>query len=135
TPGFSVGRVLDKMGMQSQDTCELFFQDCEVPAENLLGGVEGQGMYQLMAQLPYERAIIGVLVSAYMERALELTLEFTKDRKAFGQSVFDFQNSRFVLAEVATTVAMARVFNDFIIDQCIAGNLDSATASMTKLWS
>src|SRR5206468_12584985 len=72
---------------------------------------------------------------AYMERALEFTLEYTKDRKAFGQSVFDFQNSRFVLAEVATTVAMGRVFNDFIIGQRIAGNLDSATASMTKLWS
>lgn len=135
TPGFTVGRVLDKMGAHSQDTCEIFFQDCEVPVENVLGGVEGQGMYQLMAQLPYERAFLGVMAGAFTERAVELTLAYTKDRKAFGQSVFDFQNSRFTLADLATKAAVARVFNDFIISQRIAGKLDSTTASMTKLWS
>ncbi len=134
TPGFSVGRVLDKIGMPSADTCELFFQDCEVPAESVLGGVEGRGMYQLMEQLPYERAIIGYIAAYTMERALALTIEYTKDRKAFGQTIFDFQNSRFTLAEVATKVAVARVFADFVVGQRIAGTLDSSTASMAKWW-
>jgi acyl-CoA dehydrogenase len=113
----------------------LFFQDCAVPADNVLGGVEGQGMYQLMEQLPYERAIIGVFSAAYAEQALALTVDYTRGRKAFGQSLFDFQNSRFVLADLATKVAVGRVFNDFIIAQRIAGTLDTTTASMTKLWS
>ncbi|NGZ85146.1 acyl-CoA dehydrogenase family protein [Duganella aceris] len=135
TPGFSVGRVLDKVGMPSQDTCELFFDNCEVPIENVLGGVEGQGMYQLMGQLPYERAVLGLIASGYSERALALTVDYTKDRSAFGKPLFEQQNSRFKLADIATTVAVGRVFNDFIIGQCIAGTLDSATASMNKVWS
>jgi acyl-CoA dehydrogenase len=135
TPGFSVGRVLDKIGMQSQDTCELFFQDCEVPVENVLGGVEGRGMYQLMDQLPYERAILGLIAAYGMERAVALTIEYTKDRKAFGQPIFDFQNSRFKLAELATKATVARVFADFIVGQRIGGTLDTATASMAKWWS
>ncbi len=134
TQGFTVGRVLDKIGMASQDTCELFFQDCEVPAENVLGGVEGRGMYQLMDQLPYERAILGLVATYGMERAVALTLEYTKDRKAFGQAIFDFQNSRFKLAELATKATVARVFADHIVVRCIAGTLDTATASMAKLW-
>lgn len=135
TPGFSVGRVLDKIGMPSQDTCELFFQDCEVPAQNLLGGTEGRGMYQLMSELPYERAIIGYVASCYMARAVELTIDYTKERKAFGQTIFDFQNSRFTLAELATKTTVARVFSDFIVGEQIAGRLDSATASMAKWWN
>ena len=134
-PGCSVGRVLDKVGMHSQDTCELFFDNCEVPAENVLGGVAGQGMYQLMSQLPYERAIIGVIAAAYAEQALAMTLEYTKDRKAFGKPLFDLQNTRFRLADIATSVTVGRVFNDFIVSQRIAGALDSGTASMTKVWS
>jgi acyl-CoA dehydrogenase len=135
TPGFSVGRVLDKMGMPSQDTCELSFQDCEVPAENVLGGVEGRGMYQLMDQLPYERAILGHIASCFMERTLELTIDYTKDREAFGQAIFDFQHSRFTLAEIATKVTVARVFSDYVIGRRLAGTLDSATASMSKYWN
>jgi acyl-CoA dehydrogenase len=135
TPGFSVGRVLDKIGMPSQDTCELFFQDCEIPAENVLGGVEGRGMYQLMGELPYERAIIGYVASCYMQRAVELTIDYTKERKAFGQTIFEFQNSRFTLAELATKATVARVFSDFIVAERIAGRLDSATASMAKWWN
>ncbi len=135
TPGFSVGRVLDKIGMPSQDTCELFFQDCEVPAGGLLGGTEGRGMYQMMAELPYERAIIGYIASCYMTRAVELTIAYTKERRAFGQAIFDFQNSRFTLAEVATKATVARVFSDFIVGERIAGRLDSATASMAKWWN
>lgn len=135
TPGFSVGRVLDKVGMPSQDTCELFFENCEVPVENVLGGVEGQGMYQLMGQLPYERAVLGLIASGYSEQALALTVAYTKDREAFGKPLFELQNSRFKLADIATTVTVGRVFNDFIIAQLIAGTLDSATASMNKVWS
>jgi acyl-CoA dehydrogenase len=135
TPGFSVGRVLDKIGMHSQDTCELFFQDCEVPADNVLGAIEGRGMYQLMEQLPYERAILGLISTYLMERAVALTIEYTKDRKAFGQPIFDFQNSRFTLAELATKATVARVFADFVIAQRIAGTLDTTIASMSKWWS
>src|SRR5206468_11450350 len=98
------------------------------------GGVEGRGMYQLMEQLPYERAIIGHMASCMMERAVDLAIEYTKDRKAFGQTVFDFQNSRFKLAEVATKATVARVFSDFVVGQRIAGRLDSSTASMSKWW-
>jgi acyl-CoA dehydrogenase len=135
TPGFSIGRVLDKIGMASQDTCELFFENCEVPAENVLGGVEGRGMHQLMEQLPYERAILGLIASCFMERAVELTLEYTKTRKAFGQSVFDFQTSRHTLAELATKARIARVFSDFVVGERIANRLDTTTASMIKYWS
>jgi acyl-CoA dehydrogenase len=135
TPGFTVGRVLDKIGMASSDTCELFFQDCEVPAENLLGGVEGRGMYQLMDQLPYERAVIALTAACTMERAVELTIAYTKERKAFGQPVFEFQNSRFKLAELATQARVARVFMDFVIAERIAGRLDDTTASMAKWWT
>lgn len=135
TSGFKVGRVLDKVGMHSQDTCELFLEDCEVPAENVLGGVEGRGMYQLMDQLPYERAIIGLIASRQMERAVALAIEYTKDRKAFGSPVFDFQNSRFRLAEFATKATVARVFSDFVVAQRLSGELDSSTASMSKYWS
>jgi acyl-CoA dehydrogenase len=135
TPGLKIGRVLDKIGMPSQDTCELFFQDCEVPAENVLGGEEGRGMYQLMDQLPYERAVIGQIATAFMERAVALTIEYTKDRKAFGHPLFDFQNSRFKLAELSTKATIARVFSDFIVEQKISGKLDSSTASMSKFWS
>jgi acyl-CoA dehydrogenase len=135
TPGFTVGRVLDKIGMASADTCELFFQDCEVPAENVLGGVEGRGMYQLMDQLPYERATIALNATSTMRRAVELTIAYTRERKAFGQAIFDFQNSRFKLAELATQATVAHVFLDFVIAQRIAGKLDDSTASMAKWWT
>jgi acyl-CoA dehydrogenase len=133
-PGFSVGRVLDKIGMPSQDTCELFFDNCEVPVENILGGVEGRGMYQLMDQLPYERAMLGLICAYLTERAVALTVEYTKERKAFGQPIFDFQNSRFKLAELATKATVARVFADYIVAQRMAGKLDTNIASMSKWW-
>jgi len=135
TPGFSVGRVLDKIGMPSQDTCELFFEDCAIPAQNVLGGAEGRGMYQMMSELPYERAIIGYVATCYMARAVELAIDYTRQRRAFGQTLFDFQNSRFKLAEVATTATVARVFGDFVVGERIAGRLDSTLASMAKWWS
>ena len=132
--GFRVGRVLDKLGMKSQDTSELFFDDATVPAANLLGGQEGQGFYQLMGDLPYERLIIGVTALATMEGAYEATLAYVRDRKAFGKPIADLQNTRFKLAEVATTIQVGRAFIDRCVEQLVAGQLDTATASMAKLW-
>jgi len=133
-PGFRVGRVLDKLGMKGQDTSELFFDDVTVPAANLLGGNEGQGFYQLMGDLPYERLIIGVTALATMEGAYEATLAYVRDRKAFGKPIADLQNTRFKLAEVATTIQVGRAFIDRCVEQLVAGKLDTATASMAKLW-
>lgn len=132
--GFRVGRVLDKMGMHAQDTAELFFDGARVPADNLLGGVPGQGMYQLMSDLPYERILIGVSGVATMEGALAATLAYTKERRAFGQTIFEFQNSKFRLAEIATIVRVARTFVDDCISRVTAGTLDTVTASMAKWW-
>jgi acyl-CoA dehydrogenase len=132
--GFRVGRVLDKIGMKAQDTSELFFDDVKVPLENVLGGEEGRGFFQLMGDLPYERTIIGINAVAYMEGAYQATLEYTRDRKAFGQPIADFQNTKFKLAEIATNVKVGRVFIDRCIEDLVAGRLDTVGASMCKLW-
>ncbi|CAB5708005.1 Acyl-CoA dehydrogenase, short-chain specific [Delftia tsuruhatensis] len=132
--GFRVGRVLDKMGMKAQDTSELFFDDVAVPQDALLGGREGQGFYQLMSDLPYERLIIGLTALACMEGAYEATLAYVRERRAFGQAIADMQNTRFKLAEVATTITVGRAFIDRCVEQLVAGTLDTATASMAKLW-
>lgn len=132
--GFRRNKPLKKIGMKGQDTSELFFDDCRVPAGNILGGEEGQGFYQLMAQLPRERLIIAVAAVAAMEAALEQTVEYTKERKAFNQRLLDFQNTKFTLAEVATETRIARVFVDHCITQLNAGTLDTETASMAKWW-
>ena len=132
--GFRVGRVLDKMGMKAQDTSELFFDDVVVPQDALLGGREGQGFYQLMGDLPYERLIIGLSALACMEGAYEATLAYVRERRAFGQAIADMQNTRFKLAEVATTITVGRAFIDRCVEQLVAGTLDTATASMAKLW-
>jgi acyl-CoA dehydrogenase len=134
-PGFRVGRVLDKVGLKAQDTSELFFDEVEVPAENLLGGHEGQGFFQLMADLPYERAMIGVIAVAAMEGAYEATLDYVRQRNAFGQPVAEFQNTKFKLAEIATTIKVARTFLDRCVTDLVAGELDTASASMLKLWT
>jgi len=133
-PGYRVGRVLDKMGLKAQDTSELFFDEVRVPADRLLGGVEGKGFYQLMADLPYERLIIGLAALAAMEGAYEATLQYVRERKAFGQTIADFQNTRFKLAEVATEIQVGRAFIDRCVEQLLRGELDTATASMAKLW-
>jgi acyl-CoA dehydrogenase len=135
TPGYRVGRVLDKMGMKSQDTAELFFDDVSVPADNLLGGKEGQGFFQLMGDLPYERLFIGVAALGCMEGAFEATLKYVRERKAFGQTVAEFQNTRFKLAEVATQIQVGRAFIDHCVELILQGKLDTATASMAKLWA
>ncbi len=132
--GFRVGRVLDKMGMKSQDTSELFFDNVTVPAANLLGGQVGQGFYQLMGDLPYERLIIGVTALACMEGAYEATLDYVRERKAFGKPIADLQNTRFKLAEVATQIQVGRAFIDRCVELLLVGKLDTATASMAKLW-
>ena len=107
-PGFSVGRRLEKLGQHASDTAELFFDGVRVPAENLIGGKEGDGFVQLMSQLPYERLLLCVPAAAVIERAVEVTLEYTQQRKAFGQTVADFQNTRFKLAECATIAHVVR---------------------------
>jgi len=132
--GFRVGRVLDKIGMKAQDTSELFFDDVRVSSDALLGGVEGQGFFQLMSDLPYERTIIGLSALATMEGAYQATLDYVRDRKAFGKPVAEFQNTKFKLAEIATQIKVGRAFIDRCIEDLVAGRLDTATASMAKLW-
>ena len=132
--GFRVGRVLDKIGLKAQDTSELSFDAVRVPADRLLGGHEGQGFAQLMSDLPYERLIIGVGALAVMEGAYEATLAYVRERSAFGQPIAAFQNTRFKLAEIATEIQVGRAFIDRCIERLVAGTLDTATASMAKLW-
>lgn len=133
-PGFKVGRILDKIGQKGQDTCELFFDDARVPADAVLGGVEGCGFAQLMTELPYERTILGVSGVAAIERALRLTVEHTKQRKAFGQALIEMQNTRFVLAEIKTEATIARTFIDRCIVDMLEGRMDTELASMAKYW-
>jgi acyl-CoA dehydrogenase len=133
-PGFRVGRILDKVGQKGQDTCELFFDDAHVPLENVLGGREGKGFAQLMTELPYERTLIGVVGVASIERALQLTVEYARERKAFGQALIEMQNTRFVLAEIKTEATVARIFIDRCVEDLIAGRIDTVQASMAKYW-
>jgi acyl-CoA dehydrogenase len=133
--GFRVGRVLDKVGMKAQDTSELFFDDVRVPAEALLGGKEGEGFFQLMSDLPYERLIIAVSALAAMEGAYQATLDYVRERKVFGKPVAELQNTRFKLAEVATQIKVGRAFVDRCVEELVAGTLDTVTASMAKLWA
>jgi len=132
--GYRVGSVLDKIGLKAQDTSELFFDDVRVPADALLGGVEGQGFFQLMGDLPYERLIIGLSALATMEGAYKATLDYVRERKAFGKPIAEFQNTKFKLAEIATQITVGRAFIDRCVEQLVAGTLDTATASMAKLW-
>jgi acyl-CoA dehydrogenase len=132
--GFRVGRILEKVGQKGQDTCELFFDDVHVPLANVLGGEEGRGFAQLMTELPYERTIVGVCGVASIERAIRLTVEHAKERKAFGQALIEMQNTRFVLAEAKTEAFVARVFVDRCIEDLIAGRMDTVQASMAKYW-
>jgi acyl-CoA dehydrogenase len=134
-PGYQVGRILEKIGQKGQDTCELSFEDCRVPVPNLLGGEEGRGFIQLMTDLPYERTMIAVSAVASIERALELTVEYTRERHVFGKPLFELQNTRFKLAETKTIAHVARVFLDRCVERLMRGELDTATASMAKWWT
>jgi acyl-CoA dehydrogenase len=132
--GFERGRNLDKLGMEAADTSELFFNDVRVPTTNLIGGDEGQGFYQLMGQLPQERLNIAVQGIATIERALAVTIDYVKQRKAFGKAIIDFQNTQFKLAECKTKATVARVFVNHCIGLHLQGKLDASTASMAKYW-
>jgi acyl-CoA dehydrogenase len=132
--GFERGRNLHKLGMSAQDTSELFFNDVRVPTSNLLGEGEGMGFFQLMGQLPQERLNIAVQGMGVIEAALALTIDYVKQRTAFGRKLIDFQNTQFKLAECKTEATVARVFVNHCIEQHLAGKLDAATASMAKYW-
>lgn len=132
--GFRRGKALDKIGLDAQDTSELFFDDVWVPADNLLGTTEGQGFRQLMAELPRERLVIAVSSVITMEKAVEVTTEYVKQRQAFGQRVFDFQNTQFKLAECKARTEVARVFVNDCIERQLASTLDLTTAAIAKLW-
>jgi len=134
TKGFNKGRNLKKLGLNSGDTAELFFDDCVVPRANLLGPEEGKGFIQLMQQLPQERLSLAQGAVVETERALAMTLDFVKQRKAFGQRILDFQNTKFKLAECKTEALIGRTFVDQCLIKHLDGNLDSSTASMAKYW-
>jgi acyl-CoA dehydrogenase len=133
--GFRRGRNLEKLGLHGQDTSELFFDDVLVPAENLLGGEEGRGFGQLMQQLAWERLNIVLTAVVSMERALSLTTDYVRERKAFGKALIDFQNTQFVLADAKTQATVGRYFFDAMMVQLLAGELDATTAAMGKLWA
>lgn len=133
TPGFSKGKRLEKVGMKAQDTSELFFQDVRIPKANLLGK-EGMGFVYLMQELPQERLTVGVGAIASAEAALKWTLDYTRERKAFGRAVADFQNTRFKLAEMATEIQVGRVFVDRCLELHLNRKLDVPTAAMLKYW-
>ena len=132
--GFAKGKRLKKLGLKGQDTAELFFDNVEVPAENLLGQ-ENNGFIYLMQELPWERMQIAIAAVAKAEAAIEWTIDYVKQRKAFGQPVASFQTARFTLAELATETQVARVFVDRCMELLLAKKLDTATASMAKYWT
>jgi acyl-CoA dehydrogenase len=132
--GFSRGRLLKKLGQEGRDTTELFFTDMRIPAENLLGGVEGRGFSMLMNKLPQERMVIAWQAMGMIEAALAVTLAYVHERHAFGAPLIEFQNTQFKLAECKTEATIAKVFLYHCTQQLLAGTLDAATASMAKYW-
>jgi acyl-CoA dehydrogenase len=134
TPGFERGRRLEKFGLKAQDTSELFFRDMRVPTVNLLGS-EGQGFKMAMHKLAHERLIISVNAIAACEAVLEWTVAYTRERKAFGKTISEFQNTRFKIAEYTAQVQGARVFIDRCIELVLLDQLDSADAAMAKMVS
>ncbi|HIA37598.1 MAG TPA: acyl-CoA dehydrogenase, partial [Flavobacteriales bacterium] len=124
---------LKKIGMKAQDTCELFFDNVRVPQSNLLGR-EGEGFIYLMQELPQERLLVGVIGISAAEAAFERTVQYTKEREAFGRPISKFQNTRFKLAEMATEIQIGRVFIDKCIELHIKKELDVPTAAMVKYW-
>ena len=132
--GFSRGRNLDKIGMKSADTSELFFDNIEIAPENILGGEEGKGFYQMMQQLPQERLIIGCGAVGAMEGAVERTIEYCKERQAFGGPILQFQNTKFKLAECKTKTTVARAFLDNCIEEHLRRELTVDKAAMCKYW-
>ena len=132
--GYAAGPPLEKIGMQGQDTCELFFDNVRVPAENLVGPREGQGLMQIMEQLPYERLAIAASALAAAEEAVATTAAYARDRTIGSASLMDLQNTRFRLAECLTEVRIGRAFLDQCIQRCLEGQLDEGTSAMAKYW-
>ena len=132
--GFRRGRKLKKLGMDWADTSELFFEDVKLPASSLLGTEEGQGFYQLMKELPQERLIVAIARGRHDGARVALTIDYVKERKAFGKAIIEFQNTQFELAECKTEATIARVFLDHCIERHVNGELDTVTASMAKYW-
>ena len=132
--GFSRGKPLKKLGLKGNDTAELFFDNVKIPLTNLIGNEEGQGFYQMMSQLPWERLLIGITALGAIDFALQETIKYVQDRKAFGKRIMDLQNTRFKLAEAKTKAEVFRSFVNECIFRLIKGKLDAATASMAKYW-
>lgn len=133
TPGFSRGKKLDKVGLRSQDTAELIFEDARVPVQNLLGE-EGKGFYYLMDKLQQERLVVAIDAQVAAEEMLKLTMEYVQNRKAFGQSIGSFQNTRFKIAEMATQIEIGRTFLDDLIVNHMEGKNVVTQVSMAKWW-
>jgi alkylation response protein AidB-like acyl-CoA dehydrogenase len=133
--GFERGRNLEKIGLHAADTSELFFDNVDVPPENILGGTEGQGFYQMMQQLPQERLTIACTAVGAMEGAVERTIAYCKEREAFGGPLTQFQNTRFKLAECQTKTTVARTFLDACIAEHLRGELTVEKAAMAKYWT
>jgi len=135
-PGFEKGKRLKKLGLKAQDTSELFFNNVKVPATQLLGGphYEGKGFICLMEQLPWERLQIAISAVSAAQAAIDWTVQYTQDRKVFGQAIANYQNTRYKLAEMQTEVQIARVFIDKCCELVSLGQLDTQTASMAKYW-
>lgn len=133
--GFRRGRNLKKLGLKAQDTSELFFDDVCVPVENVLGGQEGRGFGQLMVQLPWERLMLGYIALGSVRAAFKMTKDYVRERKAFGQRIMDFQNTRFKLAEIKTEIEMLGAFLDRLTQELEAGTLTADRAAMVKFWA
>ena len=133
--GFRRGRNLDKLGMHTQDTSELFFDDVFAPSSNLIGELPGQAFSQLMHELAWERMLVSLDATVNMERAVELTVDYVRTRNIFGKTLMDFQNTQFVLADAKTQATVARTFVDGMMVRLLAGELDGPTAAMAKLWT
>lgn len=131
TPGFKRGRKLNKVGLHSQDTAELIFEDCKVPKENLLGE-EGKGFLYLMDKLQQERLLVAIAAQTSSEKMLQMTIDYVKSREAFGKSISQFQNTQFKIVEMATEIEMGRVFLDHLIEEHIAGKNIVTKVSMAK---
>ena len=133
--GFARGRNLEKIGMHAADTSELFFDNVEIAPENILGGVDGQGFYQLMSNLPQERLIIACSAIGAMEGAVERTIAYCQEREAFGGPIMQFQNTRFKLAECKTKTMVSRAFFDKCMAEHLRGELTPDKAAMCKYWT
>ncbi len=133
TPGFHRGRKLDKMGMHSQDTSELIFEDCRVPATNRLGE-ENRGFYYLMEHLQQERLVCTIMAQAMAEAMLEMTIAYTRDRKAFGKSICGFQHNAFKIVDMATEIQLGRAFLDHLIRKHMKREEVVTEVSMAKAW-